>query len=864
MKADTNAPRRWLRFLVLSAVAVLLTLTVGAVPVARADPSTGTYATLGLSDVTPSTVTGSTGSTVTVTGRIVNTSGRPISDVSVRLQRGSRITASTQLRSTLTLPTNDFPVTTAPSKLTGNLGTGKSADFTVTVPITGPDGLNLTRAGVYPLLVNVVGTPQDGGTVSIADSRTLLPVLSLPANADRARDYVDPSTGSGGNPLLGRDGSIAPNTTSPTAFTMIWPLAAPPAVAAGTPGGQTADLRLTSDALGSSLQSDGRLGLALQALEELVNIGSPTPDVYGPTDSAPPETDAQSHDPVRDSICLAVDPDLVSTVEQMADGYVITSDPANPAATTHDGQGAQAAAGWLRRLKAVATRMCVTALPFAQASLDSLQTIGNPDLSRRAILDPYTTVDTILGVKTVRGLTIPATGTLTDSGRDLLGQLDVHAAAIASTSLSPLGADQAPTSGIPSGRYTAGDLGLQSYDASISAALGGAGLTPVVPSIMPNWQQPNLSNESAASRRQSAAAALAFPMLSAPAPQTDNEPDVRLPATGRSAFIMPPTYWSPTVQDARTLRNTADLLLSSGTARPVPLSTVVDEMPAATARATLEVPGDIAPDVAAGYPITQHNAETVRQRLSLIDRIQSSLVGNNDTVTTPAEYMQPLREDLIRAVSSVSTTDSTTVRESGDQRLTAVGKSLDDMQQAVSLLDPSGRYTLASERSPLLLVVRNTLALPIRVRFDIDAPSSLEIADLGTFEIPAAGTRQLQIPTHASSSEPATVHIGLVTSSDIPLSTPIELSVYANAYGKTLFWITIGAAIILIVLTARRLWHRFTGEADPADEDRPEPDAEDREQAILSYQDRLTYQETPEGDTGPDGESGPRDSGELS
>ncbi|MGB3303059.1 MAG: hypothetical protein WBA98_10220 [Gordonia sp. (in: high G+C Gram-positive bacteria)] len=854
VKADSTARRRSLQLLVVATVAFLLTLTVGGVPDARADPATRAYATLGLSDVTPTTVTGSTGDTVTVSGRIVNTDTRPISDIGVRLQRGNAITASSELRSSLTLPPNSFGISSGQAKVIRSLAPGKSVDFTLTVPITGYDGLNLMRAGVYPLLVNVLGTPADGGAVSIADSRTLLPVLSLPPNSERAREYVDPAAGAASNPLLGRDGSIAANSTSPSAFTMIWPLAAPPQTAAGTLGGETAELRLTSDAMASSLQADGRLGLSLAALEELAGIGAaPTPGTDD-EQSAP----ADEHNPVRDSICLAVDPDLLTTVSEMARGYVITIDPANPDAATYPGQGAKAAANWLTRLKAVASRMCVTALPFAQAGLDSLYTINDANLSKSAVLDPYTVVDEMLGVQTVRGLTLPATGTLTDNGQELLSTLGVEAAAIASTSMSPIGADTAPTAGTPSGRYKHGELSLQTYDAAITAALGGAGITPVVPAITPNWQQPTLSHESAASRRQSAAAALTFPMLSGPIAQTDDQPAPDLPATGRSAFIMPPTYWSPTLQDARTFRDTAALMLSSGTARPVPLATLLDEMPAVNARARLEVPGDIEPDAAAGYPITQHDAETVRQRLGAIDRMQSSLVGNNDTVTTPVDYMQPLRDDLIRSVSSASTTDSAAIRERRDQRLTAVGKSLNSMQQAVSLLDPSGRYTLASERSPLLLVVRNNLALPIKVRLDVDAPPTLEIADLGTFEIPAAGTRQLQIPTHASSSEPATVHIGLITSSDIPLSTPIELSVYANAYGKALFWITIGAAIILIALTARRLWHRFKGEPDPADEDRPEPDAEDLEQATLGYQRRLDLQEAPDGD------SGPRDTGGVS
>ncbi|MBM7368740.1 hypothetical protein JOC45_003469 [Gordonia hydrophobica] len=841
MTADRTASRIvLLRLVVAAAVVILVALTTGTAPIAHAQPAGPTsYATLGLTEVTPTTVTSSTGETVTVRGKVVNTAGRAISGVQVRLKRAGPVTASYQLRSALTSPTTEFGVVSRSASVTDSLGTGKSADFSIDVPIDGPGGLALSKAGVYPLAVEVTGSPTNAGTLSIAESRTMIPVLSLPADRARARAYVDPATGDDTVPLLGRDGSISPNTASPASFTMLWPLAASPQEAPGILGGGTADLRLISDALGHSLSSDGRLGQALRGLEDLVGLnGDAEPDTATGTDAAP---EPQTVDPVRDSICLAVDPDLLTTVSAMADGYLVTNDPGDPDAQTHDGSGAAAAAAWMKRLKQVAARMCVTALPYAQAGLASLRSINNDDLTARALLQPADTVDAVLGVKSVRGLAVPATGTLTDEGRNLLSAHGIGAAAVANTSLIPVSAaDGAPTAGTESGRYTDSGVALQSYDIAISAALGSAGLTPVVPTIMPNWQQPNLSDESAVSRRQTAAASLAFPMLTAPEPTADGERRPhRLPTTGRSSFIMPPTYWSPTVDDARALRETARLLLSSGTARPVPLATVLDEMPAADARAQLDVPGDIAPDVADGYPITQHDAETIRQRLGRIDQLQAALVGRTDTVTTPAEYLAPLRDDLLRAVSSASTTDSTVAGDERNQRLTAVGKTLRTMQEGVSLLDPSGRYTLASERSPLLLVVRNTLALPIRVRLDIDAPDTLDIGDLGVFEIPASGTRQLQIPTHASSSEPATVNISLVTSSDVPLSTPVELSVYANAYGKGLFWITVGAAIILILLTARRLWHRFRGKPDPADEDRPEPDEEHREQATLSYQARL-------------------------
>jgi hypothetical protein len=49
------------------------------------------------------------------------------------------------------------------------------------------------------------------------------------------------------------------------------------------------------------------------------------------------------------------------------------------------------------------------------------------------------------------------------------------------------------------------------------------------------------------------------------------------------------------------------------------------------------------------------------------------------------------------------------------------------------------------------------------------------------------------------------------------------LSVHSNAYGKVLFAITMTAAAVLVMLAGRRLWHRFRGQPDRADLDRPDP-----------------------------------------
>jgi hypothetical protein len=67
------------------------------------------------------------------------------------------------------------------------------------------------------------------------------------------------------------------------------------------------------------------------------------------------------------------------------------------------------------------------------------------------------------------------------------------------------------------------------------------------------------------------------------------------------------------------------------------------------------------------------------------------------------------------------------------------------------------------------------------------------------------------------------VDVGLRTAEGLPLGDPVRLSVHSNAYGKVLFFITLSAGAVLVLLAGRRLWHRFRGQPDPADLDRPDP-----------------------------------------
>jgi hypothetical protein len=156
------------------------------------------------------------------------------------------------------------------------------------------------------------------------------------------------------------------------------------------------------------------------------------------------------------------------------------------------------------------------------------------------------------------------------------------------------------------------------------------------------------------------------------------------------------------------------------------------------------------------------------------------------------------------------------------QRVDVVGNTINDLFGAVTIVNPGGSYTLATEHSPLPLALRNDLAVPIRVRLHVDAPPGMTVTDIGEQELPP-GFLPLRVPIEVHFTQRVAVDVALRTPDGLPLGDPVRLSVHSNAYGKVLFFITLAAAAVLITLTARRLRHRFRGEPDRADLDRPTP-----------------------------------------
>lgn len=312
---------------------------------------------LTVEDLSPRVVTSAT-QQVTVSGRVTNTGDRRIDDISVRLQRGEAIESDRELRDVKNQATDT--ATGAFTDISKSLEPGDSADLSVTIPVGGGGRtLALEEPGVYPLLVNVNGTPDYGDAARLAAVSIPLPVLSVPG---------------GGAPA-------SPKATPPE-VTILWPLLdeRPRAL----PATDNSTL-LADDELADSLAAGGRLFNLVNAVATAT--------------AANPE--------LLRSVCFAVDPDLLETVSKMTEGYRVRT----PAGQFVAGKGTQAAADWLTRVQELTRGHCVISVPYADADLSALSRAGAADLAQLAVPSSAAITARLLSVQPVKDVYWPAGGT---------------------------------------------------------------------------------------------------------------------------------------------------------------------------------------------------------------------------------------------------------------------------------------------------------------------------------------------------------------------------------------------------------------------------------------------------------------------
>jgi len=288
----------------------------------------------------------------------------------------------------------------------------------------------------------------------------------------------------------------------------------------------------------------------------------------------------------------------------------------------------------------------------------------------------------------------------------------------------------------------------------------------------------------------------------------------------RVQILLPPMKWSPQPDDARAVLTALANTVRAGLAKPRPLETVISDTFAAAQPAEPDLPTE----VRGGFE--EDVVASIRAQVSRLWGLNAALTTDTRTGLTGLQYTAPLREDMLRALSQIEPPDSR--NDIARLRLAVVGTTIEDLFRAVTIVNPGDSYTLATERSALPLALRNDLAVPIRVRLEVDAPPGMSVTDIGEQELPP-GYLPLRVPVEVRVTQRVAVDVTLRTADGVQLGEPVRISVHSNAYGKLLTTITVAGGIILALLVGRRLYHRFRGKPDRADLDRPLRPPGDRE-----------------------------------
>lgn len=797
----------------VAALPVLLERPAVAQPSGTGDTSTPKFLKLSLGSVTPTAVTTTSDPVLTVSGTVTNIGDRVVDDISVRLQRARAIGDPSELRTALRLDQANYEITGPFEDVSQRLSPGQRQQFTLSIALRDSQraSLDITEPGVYPLLLNVNGEPAYGSQARLDDARFLLPVLGLPPAAEGGTSTPVPA-----------------GPAAPVATTLLWPLADRPRMIAGAPGTVNGKVELTDDELASSLSKGGRLDQLLDALETV--LGSRDNDLAS-------------------AICLAIDPDLLLTVQAMTNGYRVLASPSDPDGATREGTGAEHAKVWLDRLRALASSMCTVALPFAQVDMSALAAVNDPALTARALTAPADLIDSILSTRSVRNVSLPDSGSIDAGAGHLLRSSGFTTAVLAGNAVVPEGtanrdsavsenlgaADSAatvaseqapadivrlpgvtkpdlhqsgpgpaaPSSPAPTAQTeppTDPALRVATFDMWSATALAAVGSNPPTPSFTPEGVRYEVTKDSRTARLQDALGAVSWSALN---PRPDRP---------RSQLLMPPQQWGANRDEATALLRQVDLLIQNGLAAPRQFTDLLAQPPS---------PGPYELDYLGGAVRDASPARfvpPVRDQSHRITQLLRAMVEVPESEPTPRQFLTPLRDDLLRTLSlSDRRGDSGQADTFAQRRLDKTTAAIDEIYESVTVLPPGGVYTLASEQSPLLLVARNDLPVAVRIRFRIEAPAETKITDIGEQQLPPRGARSFQIPTEVSDSRRLVIPISLSTPEGVVLGHATSVSVRSNAYGQTLAIITACAGILLFVLAGRRLWRRFRGQPDPAD-----------------------------------------------
>lgn len=733
---------------------------------------------ISLTWITPDRIDGQSKNSVTVSGTLTNVGKLPISDIDVRLQRGDYAPYGNALRHTLTEDQINYPTTLPFHHLATTLNPGDSTSFTLTARIHGGDGdtLNINAPGVYPLLVNVNGRVSNSDSARLHDARVLLPVLSLPGS-----DRQDPAT-------------VASRPT-----TILWPLALTPQEASYYSFSSIAVLR--NENLGISLGEHGRLRALLDAAGSLL------------------KDHALNH-----SVCFAIDPDLLRTVDRMTRPYRVLNTPNNWHDGMHRGKHTKDAQSWIEDLRSLTANNCVIALPWSGASL-ATTTHLLPDKPHQLMEDSRRVTAYFLHKHLTSHVIWPNTGTLTPYDIPALDHSELLLSSTALTTHTDKGFGQLL-------RYDHARYTVTPYDSTLSTALAATGQNPVNTPYSHSDSRYVLTADSATARMQDATATLLWKTSAA----LRREKPAHNTYAGTPLLIAPPQQWSVTGDDLATFTSTLRYLAQHNLITAQSLTDALAQAHTKPIHGTFTT----------SSPLTESSMSAITQAISHIHHYRNLFTDKNDN-----NFYKRTRYNIYRAATTRTLglaptlvgnippshnhqSDTKTRRHGDSDSANTSGITLrtpDDLaypkayarsitlaahaiRSSVTLIKPGSIYTLASTDSGLVLVARNELPADVTVTVhtrerltDGDKPANTtkDLTKPLRVTIPAQSSLNINIPVHLHSGKSVPVRVQLLSADQQELGTTVDMTVRVSHLTPLLGFLLTAAVVILAVLIVKRV-----------------------------------------------------------
>ncbi len=451
----------------------------------------------------------------------------------------------------------------------------------------------------------------------------------------------------------------------------------------------------------------------------------------------------------RRDVSWIIDPALVETVDAMTGGYLVADgDQLVP------GAASQQATRWLDEMRTIAQRTELWVLPYADVDADALERGGLDRDVVRAI--------SIAGPVTREAIGNPGIGSIywAPGGRtdltttSLLASAGVSAVILRDDALPPLDA---------SGITPSGSVDLDTQFGPLRAVLIDSGLRATL-------SMPEQTKAERLLVRQRFISETAFVTLE----------DPQIPRTLIAGSGGP--RWNG---DPRLLREILTALRVSPWIDLVPLGQVLNEPPSTVLRSR------------SPYGAAQRERELPGEYVDRIVRAQDSLTLVRQVVDNPIDITEPIAGALLRSASAAWRNRE----ETGSQLLTIVQDDLDTDIGRVTVVS-RGTVTFSGSTGRIPITVANDFDRPVTIGLRVEGEPSarLQSDPLEPLQIEAGRRASLEVPVRIIGGEPLPVSVRLITIEGADFGTSTQLTLQTTAYSRAALWVSIGAAVVLVLL----------------------------------------------------------------